>query len=817
MKTKPYLILTLTSLLVLPAAAKASADPNETLRELFEGESRRDQLQDVRPTGPLPRVRPAPEDPRDFRFEDDPDRLPRAPMREIREEQRMVLPPLRPDPEDSMERDRRPLPERDRRVRIDERDRRSLTDRERVALIEEWDSRPLTERERRLLLEDMERRELSERERRTIMSEWDRRPLTDRELRVLLADRERRAPSVIGIAAPERPAEEERPEPPAPDKLLREGRLVEVGQVASRARDGQLAVALGWELFQRNRWEEARTWFSRGIQWGADMDEPTYGLALVEYQLGNTRDAITSAREVAGDYRPARVFLQDLLSVGATEAFEVGQYGSSIRLLSELYQYRYLNRSEQMMLAWSYQRTGRHVDAARLFEALYRSNPDQDSADGLNAALVSLGEIEYRNELALQLRGPLERYLETMEEPEYLDRLASRGYIRVIESKVPGENPELRSVNDPVVFAGVTARSKSGQSGLGQLQEVRLPTVGARVFLLERHMVEVQASRVVLTSGTPALDADIGTVPFRGPDDPDPTIFPVSPTTEKSDIELVLRYRWEGLFSPYAEVGFPAGGIGSQLPALRIGATSHYAEGYVEGEFFHLPVRESILSYSGIVDPYTGRNWGRVREYGGRVSVYHQLTDRYSMFGQVEGAYMYGRNVRNNQRLAMRISASRDFEVEGFDFLTIGPGISVANYRRNLGKFTFGHGGYFSPESMFQVDFGANLLTEQGKTWLVAGNAFIGYQTNRQSRTAFFPLDPANDRFYPTEDASSFIFGLSGQAAVLLSPEWMVGGYLSAASTAQYTEYTLGMILQYTFGDRVGLFANDLQGWSSFW
>ncbi len=622
--------------------------------------------------------------------------------------------------------------------------------------------------------------------------------------------------------------EQEAAGPLDPGVLLKTGRLLEVSQIASRNRDGSLSNALAWELFTRNRWEDAQIWFDRSVEWGGPREEAIYGLALTEYQLGNLPNAVIHAREVAKDSRNARAFLQDVLSVGATEAYDTKNYATVVRLLRELYQYRYLNRGEQMMLAWSYQNVGRHHDAATLFEALYRNQPDKDTADGLNAALSSMGDIAYRNQLAGELKGPLAGHVEVVNPlPQYTDRLAQRGYIRPAAAKKPEEYPQFHSVDDPVVRAGVSFRYKSGTDGLGQMSETRLPTVGGRVFLLDRHTVEVQASRVVLTSGNPALDADIGTpaVPL-----PEPTTaaeaaaraaaaprnFPHKPTTEKADIELLIRYRWEGLLSPYAEVGFPAGGGGEGFPSFRLGLTSQYDHGYVEGEFFGLPVRESILSYSGIVDPWTGAKWGKVREFGGRFSVYHRINQDYSMFGQIIGSYLTGKNVQNNQKLSMRLSGSRDFQVDGFEYVTVGPGLSVNSFRRNLGKFTYGHGGYFSPETMFQGDISARFMTEQGKDWLVGGAVFVGYQSNHQASTPFFPKNP-DGRLHPSESKATLVYGVSASGAILLSPEWILGGQFSVASTANYTEYTLGMMIQYTFGYRTGLFGSDLSGWDSFW
>ena len=78
---------------------------------------------------------------------------------------------------------------------------------------------------------------------------------------------------------------------------------------------------------------------------------------------------------------------------------------------------------------------------------------------------------------------------------------------------------------------------------------------------------------------------------------------------------------------------------------------------------------------------------------------------------------------------------------------------------KNLDYFTFGQGGYFSPEYLLQGALGIQFMTKEGQNYLLRGSATLGWQTYRQDATPVFPLENST-AVYSASDTSTFIGAL---------------------------------------------------------
>lgn len=67
-----------------------------------------------------------------------------------------------------------------------------------------------------------------------------------------------------------------------------------------------------------------------------------------------------------------------------------------------------------------------------------------------------------------------------------------------------------------------------------------------------------------------------------------------------------------------------------------------------------------------------------------------------------EWAELGGRDVADNHRYQFSGSLAYDLRPEGFDYLRVGPLLQYSAYQRNLRHFTYGHGGYCSPQRNLQ-------------------------------------------------------------------------------------------------------------------
>ncbi|AHF92335.1 cellulose synthase [Opitutaceae bacterium TAV5] len=668
------------------------------------------------------------------------------------------------------------------------------------------------------------------------------------------------APAVPPSSAPAVPSDAAASPQPSVAEILDNGTnadLAALGNEAHARRDAALAEALAWAWYRRADYAPAGLWFSQAAAWGAGGDDIPYGRAITAL----SEDRPDLARQhlaplVRRGLEKALVLNADLNARLASEAYEAGRYPDTIALLNQVYRQRYLNRREQLLLAWSHLRTGDATKSSSIFEGLYRAYKDEASADGLVTATLALPAapgaeppLARLHRLGAAVGGPLN------DNPAVAAAapVASGGLAAATRAAWQGRHvtalaavAEAREAGDPVAPQTATLASqltglaapavtlagsyttKSGTEGLGQLNTSTFPVVNARAVIGGRHEVALQASLVRLKSGTPVGSEydPVGTPPVIPPRDySDPVIpeypdFNHSPTTHVYDSDVTVSWRYHGdEYSPWIAAGAAPEGIRNRNFNGQAGLTRVTDEGTtLEAAGFYLPVRESLLSYTGIRDPWTGASWGQVMNTGVRLLAARPLENDWSLRAEGQASRLTGDHVQTNYGLGLNLGLRKDIPSGLLPFgdlayLAIGPDVSFLHYEKNLSKFTWGHGGYFSPEYLLQADIGANLLTREGGSWLAKLDAVLGYQTNEQADAPYYPLGSSgsgNPR-YPGTSTSGLVFSFRAQAALLLSPRWTIGGFIDANKTADYNAYGIGMQLTYFFANRLGLYREDLQ------
>ena len=76
------------------------------------------------------------------------------------------------------------------------------------------------------------------------------------------------------------------------------------------------------------------------------------------------------------------------------------------------------------------------------------------------------------------------------------------------------------------------------------------------------------------------------------------------------------------------------------------------------------------------------------------------------------------------------------------DFRQLQTGLSVSwmNFSKNLSYFTYGQGGYFSPQNYVSVSLPVS-LTEKYDNWTMKLGGSVGYQSYSQDKSAYFPTN----------------------------------------------------------------------------
>lgn len=593
------------------------------------------------------------------------------------------------------------------------------------------------------------------------------------------------------------------PPPPAPDPgvLLKQKRYGELEPLVAQSRDAKLAAALGWSLYNENKFERASYWFQQALKWDDREYEAAYGLSLVLLRQKEYDKAEEVAKWRVAEYPRMRNVLGDVQTARAVAAYRAKNYKRSSQLFEEVRQYRTLTRDERIVQAWNEFHVGNVSAAGEQFVQLYEENPDKFAAGGVYAAYSRRKDWAGLEQVSKQYGGPLQEMYQRYVAQRYYDR----GLYRRAYAAAPEKFPELQNITSPAVSAAAGVRFKSGDTGRSKLREIRGEASGV-MYQNDFHRLSARIGLTSLDAGRLPEGELVGKAPLSG----DRRYRHGTKTSYDSLVDVRLRYEHQGTeYSPYVELGIsPAGGAVSPTVVGAAGMRADHEWGTWTGEVFRESIKESILSYTGMVDPFTGDTWGRVTESGLRLSLFLPMQDQWSAYGELVAGVLDGESVETNSHVRFTLAFNRQIEHPDFSYITVGPAFTFEHYSENLSYFTFGQGGYFSPDYLFQGTIGGHFLTRQGRSWLLKGDLDVGLQTYKQGTTSVFPLDD-DISVYPQTDDQTFIAtaGLTGM--LQLTPRWALGGQIGYNRTADYSEFTAGLSLTYFFDSRSGLFLSD--------
>lgn len=115
------------------------------------------------------------------------------------------------------------------------------------------------------------------------------------------------------------------------------------------------------------------------------------------------------------------------------------------------------------------------------------------------------------------------------------------------------------------------------------------------------------------------------------------------------------------------------------------------------------PVSSSLLSYGGTVDPGTGISWGGVRANGVRLDLSRDLGGAVGFWGSAQQHLLTGKNVPDNWRTRLMGGGYYKFVNETHRRASVGISTMLWHYQQDLGGYTLGQGGYYSPQGYFSL------------------------------------------------------------------------------------------------------------------
>ncbi|MGC3992120.1 MAG: cellulose synthase subunit BcsC-related outer membrane protein [Chthoniobacteraceae bacterium] len=645
------------------------------------------------------------------------------------------------------------------------------------------------------------------------------------------------------------------PTGPDPGKLLKEKRYNELEPLVIQSHDSALASALGWAFYNSNQAKRAYPWFEKAVQWNEKNYEAAYGMGLSLFRMGQYEKAAQIARWRMSEYPNMKNLLGDIQTAEAVSSYQSKNYDKSTEYLKEVGSFRKLTRDERLMQAWNYFQAGDLAQAQTAFEQLYREKQDKYAAMGVYAACAKSQDWNHIAEFSKTYGGPLESMYDDYVAAKYYNR---RMYTSAYVAS-PDKFPELTNINTPVVRADGFVRYKSGDAGTSRLREYG-GNISTSFYVGGTNRIDVGAGVSTMSSDNLPKQAQIGQYPIDEitrrqlaaallGTQAEPVAYTHPPTTKyNSLVNVNVHYENEGTYSPIADIGMtPSGATISPTVLGNIGFRVNQDWGKVEIDGYRTSVTESILSAVGIRDPYSGKTWGRVVETGGKASAFLNLPSNFSLFAIGSVGQMTGQNVADNTHERVTLALSKNFvppivaapqnysasdmsdgksvadgksSMGGSEFsdrtmgsalsyFTLGPAVTYEHFDKNLDHYTYGQGGYFSPDSLVQGVVSAQLMTAEGRNYLVRASLSAGVQTYSEAASPYFPLQGSNSSSFAKSKDTTFIALVDVEGMLELNQHWAVTTHLSYNKTANYSEFYGSLGLQYFFEPREGLFAQD--------
>lgn len=376
-----------------------------------------------------------------------------------------------------------------------------------------------------------------------------------------------------------------------------------------------------------------------------------------------------------------------------------------------------------------------------------------------------------------------------------------------LRNEILHEMESIRKNHSPEVATGLSLRARSGEEGLGELHDLELP-LETNVSPGYRGRLTLRVIPVKLSAGDLDLD-DFGKARRFGSNALDPSL-PASDRISQDEhgVAIGAKYR-------YRDVAVDLGSTPLGFPVTRVVGGIRWTPRFEHWGFAleasRRAVTDSLLSYAGTEDPFSGATWGGVVSTGGRFDLSY-TDEEYGLYAN--GAYyaLEGESVASNDQL--RLGAGlywRALEDED-QRLTVGVDVTYFGYDKNLNHFTLGQGGYFSPQNYVSFGIPATWSGRQGKV-AYSLTGYLGMQTFEEDVSPFFPDDPALQQrlealsssapalksSFNGQDKTGVSYSFSGNVAYQIQPKLSIGGNLSFDNARDFNEYAGMLYLRYFF------------------
>lgn len=448
------------------------------------------------------------------------------------------------------------------------------------------------------------------------------------------------------------------------------------------------------------------------------------------------------------------------------------------------------------------------LSAARRLTALRRDGEAAAVVDALRQRYPERADIVVQQGRIAQSRGQFDDAASLYRQARTLEQ-AEASAPAVGGTAAQRALQDLDARRDGQVATATLFSRKSGDSGISELSTTEIPLYVRIPHGYTGH-VFFHADTVLLDAGTLRPNADsaeqFGQIAARG------SAGLSSRGQHDKGMALAAGYAYNGAYGSWrADLGTTPLGFVEQnvVGGLRYRAELRRAAATIDVS--RRPVTSSLISYAGAIDPASNERWGGVVRSGITLGYSHDV-GRGSVFATVGAGVLTGHNVRTNREFTVRT---------GFDWplldarnqrVSSGLVVNYWRYQENLRYYTFGHGGYYSPQRYLSLAVPLEWTGRRGLwSWRLGGSA--GWSDTYEKDMPFYPTrsglnaDASNngiDPIYRGGNGGGFSYTALAAVEYRFAPKWVAGMALQIDRSRDYAPNRAIAYLRYHFEPQRG-------------
>lgn len=215
-------------------------------------------------------------------------------------------------------------------------------------------------------------------------------------------------------------------------------------------------------------------------------------------------------------------------------------------------------------------------------------------------------------------------------------------------------------------------------------------------------------------------------------------------------------------------------------------------------------LNNSLLSFYGQKDQHTKQNWGGVDVNQVGLNLSKSLTDSSGVWSYSDAGYLSGKNVVSNTRFRNFTGFYNHLIDEPNQRFTLGINTGLTHYQRDLGDYTLGQGGYYSPQHAISIGMPIRWL-KSTDYYSFGAESYIGYSWSKHDAYARYPnkkITPLNlvDRNEKEHSGTSkgISYALKLLAEKRLSSHFSIGTLLNLEYQKDYVPSSAMVYLKYS-------------------